>query len=155
MNKKVSDTQLAIELIPELIKENKTDFFSFEEVFNMLIQKRPDIFLDDIGDARYGILRGIVSRYQNGTLFLKNIIISKNKHGILMFRYSDNSLLKNKNTYKLYINTINYYNVIQNNSLSFDDFIELSNSNKDFIKLIIEFNKSIKSFLSSHNLEEG
>lgn len=155
MNKKVSDTQLAIELIPELIKENKTDFFSFEEVFNMLIQKRPDIFLDDIGDARYGILRGIVSRYQNGTLFLKNIIISKNKHGILMFRYSDNSLLKNKNTYKLYINTINYYNVIQNNSLSFDDFIELSNSNQDFIKLIIEFNKSIKSFLSSHNLEEG
>ena len=101
MNKKVSDTQLAIELIPELIKENKTDFFSFEEVFNMLIQKRPDIFLDDIGDARYGILRGIVSRYQNGTLFLKNIIISKNKHGILMFRYSDNSLLKNKNTYKI------------------------------------------------------
>lgn len=155
MNKKVSDTQLAIELIPELIKENKTDFFSFEEVFNMLIQKRPDIFLDDIGDARYGILRGIVSRYQNGTLFLKNIIISKNKHGILMFRYSDNSLLKNKNTYKLYINTINYYNVIQNNSLSFDDVIELSNSNQDFIKLIIEFNKSIKSFLSSHNLEEG
>ena len=155
MNKKVSDTQLAIELIPELIKENKTDFFSFEEVFNMLIQKRPDIFLDDIGDARYGILRGIVSRYQNGTLFLKNIIISKNKHGILMFRYSDNSLLKNKNTYKLYINTINYYNVIQNNSLSFDDFIELSNSNQEFIKLIIEFNKSIKSFLSSHNLEEG
>lgn len=154
MKKKISDTQLAIELIPELIKENKTESFSFEEVFNMLVQKKPDIFLDDIGDARYGILRGIVSRYQSGTLFLKNIIITKNKDGILMFRYSDNDLLKNKTTYKLYINTINYHNVIQNNPLNFDDFIELSDSNQDFIKLIIEFNKSIKSFLSSHDLEE-
>lgn len=154
MDNKVSDTQLAIELIPELIKENKMDVFYFEEIFSMLIQKKPDIFLDNIGDPRYGILRGIVSRYQNGTLFLKNIVITKNKNNMLTFRYSDNDLFKNKTTYKLYVNTINYHNVIQDNSLNFDDFIELNNSNQDFIKLIIDFNKSIKSFLSSHNLEE-
>lgn len=151
---KISDTKLAIQLIPEILKKDKEKYFSFEDIFNVLVEKKPDVFLDDIGDKRYGILRGIVSRYQSGNLFLKNVIIFKNKLGILQFKYSDNELLENDNTYKLYINTIAYHNVVKDNQLIFDDFIELSNESQEFIKLITGFNKSIESFLSAYNLKE-
>lgn len=151
---KISDTKLAIQLIPIILSENKNKHFSFEEIFNILVEKKPTIFLDDIGDKRYGILRGIVSRYQSGNLFLKNVIIYKNELGILQFKYSYNDLLKNKTTYKLYINTISYHHVIKDNQITFDDFIELSIENQEFIKSITQFNKSIESFLSSYNLKE-
>lgn len=154
MKNKVSATQLAIRLIPKILKASKKKSFSFEEIFNMLIKKQPDIFLDDIGDPRYGILRGIVSRYQHGTLFLKNIIITKNKDGMLIFKYSDNDLLKKEATYKFYVNTVNYHNFILENQLKFEDYIELNDNNQDFIKLIVEFNKSINSFLFPDNIEE-